>query len=153
MRISFTALCCVVGFAASGGYGTAVDDKSDLEKEVRKFKGTWTFESSEAGGKELPTGELKRLLLTFEGDKHTVKNGDEVIQVGTQKLDPSKSPKTIDVTMTEGPSTGTVMLGIYEIDEDTLKVCFDPQGKKRPTEFKSAPGSENFVNIHKRAKK
>ena len=76
-----------------------------------------------------------------------------MIQVGTQKLDPSKSPKTIDVTMTEGPSKGTVMLGIYEIDGDTLKVCFDPHGKKRPTEFKSAPGSQTFVNVHKRVKK
>src|SRR5262245_3126070 len=47
--------------------------------------------------------------------------------------------------MTEGPSKGTVMLGIYEFDGDTLKVCFDAEGKKRPTEFKSAPGSAIFV--------
>jgi uncharacterized protein (TIGR03067 family) len=153
MRIAFVTLLCAVGFAASGGSGTLADDKADLEKEVRKFQGTWTFESSETGGKELPAGELKGLVLTFEGDKHTVKKGDEVIQVGTQKLDPSKSPKTIDVTMAEGPNKGTVMLGIYEIDGDTLKVCFDPQGKKRPTEFKSSPDSENFVNVHKRVKK
>jgi uncharacterized protein (TIGR03067 family) len=150
MRIAVAALCCALGFAGSG---TWADDKADVEKEVRKFTGTWTFESSESGGQELPADELKKLIVTFEGDKHTVKNGDEVIQVGTQKLDPSKSPKTIDVTMTEGPSKGTVMLGIYEIDGDTLKVCFDPQGKKRPTEFKSAPVSENFVNVHKRVKK
>ncbi len=153
MRISLAALFIAVGFTASGGSGTLADDKADLEKEVRKFQGTWTFESSESGGKELPAGELKGLILTFEGDKHTVKKGDEVLQVGTQKLDLSKSPKTIDVTMTEGPNKGTVMLGIYEIDGDTLKVCFDPEGKKRPTEFKSAPGSENFVNVHKRIKK
>ena len=153
MRISLVALFCAVGLAASGGSGALADEKADLEKEVRKFQGTWTFESSESGGKELPAGELKGLILTFEGHKHTVKKSDEVIQVGTQKLDPSKSPKTIDVTMAEGPNKGTVMLGIYEIDGDTLKVCFDPQGKKRPTEFKSAPGSENFVNVHKRIKK
>ncbi len=153
MRISLVALFCAVGFAASGGFGTLADEKTDLEKEVRKFQGTWTFESSEAGGEKLPAAELKGLVLTFEGDKHTVRKGDEVIQVGTQKLDPSKSPKAIDVTMTEGPSKGAVMLGIYEIDGDTLKVCFDPQGKKRPTEFKSAPGSPYFVNIHKRVKK
>jgi len=153
MRISLVALFCAVGFAASGGSGTLADEKADLEKEVRKFQGTWTFESSETGGKELPAGELKGVIVIFEGDKHTVKKGDEVIQVGTQKLDASKSPKTIDVTMTEGPNKGMVMLGIYEIDGDTLKVCFDPQGKKRPTEFKSPPGSENFVNVHKRVKK
>jgi hypothetical protein len=55
--------------------------------------------------------------------------------------------------MTEGPSKGAVMLGIYEFEGDTLKVCFDPTGKKRPTEFKSEPGSGNFVNVHKRVKK
>ena len=75
------------------------------------------------------------------------------IQVGTQELDPSKSPKTIDMTLTEGPNKGAIMLGIYEIDADTLKACFDPQGKTRPTEFKSTPGSANFLNIHKRMKK
>jgi uncharacterized protein (TIGR03067 family) len=150
MRISVVALYCAVGFAA---FGAPADEKADIEKEVRKLQGTWTFESSESGGKELPIGELKGLVLTFEGQKHTVKKGDVVIQVGTQKLDPSKSPKTIDVTMAEGPTKGAVMLGIYEINGDVLKVCFDPQGKKRPTEFKSTPGSEYFVNVHKRVTK
>jgi uncharacterized protein (TIGR03067 family) len=148
-----STLFCAVGFTASGGSGALADDKADLEKEVKKFQGAWTFESSVSGGKELPADDLKGIILTFEGDKHTLKKGDEVIQVGTQKIDPSKSPKTIDVTMTEGPNKGKVMLGIYEIDDTTLKVCFDPQGKKRPTEFKSAAGSENFVNVHKRVKK
>jgi uncharacterized protein (TIGR03067 family) len=153
MRISLVALLCAVGFSASGGPGTRTGDRADLEKEVRKFQGTWTFESSKSGGKELPAGELKGLILTFEGDKHTVKKGDEVIQAGTQKLDPSKSPKAIDVTITEGPTKGAVLLGIYEIDGDTLKVCFAPQRKPRPTEFKSASGSQTFVNVHKRVKK
>ena len=152
-RISLAAMFCAVGFAASGGTGAPADDKADLEKEVKKFQGTWTIESSETGGMAIPPGELKEFIVIFEGDKHTVKMGDEVIQVGAQKLDPSKSPKAIDVTMTEGPNKGAVMLGIYEIDGDTLKAYFDPQGKKRPTEFKSPPGSENFVNVHKRVKK
>jgi uncharacterized protein (TIGR03067 family) len=153
MRIFPVSLFCAIGFAAFGCSGTLADEKVDLEKEVAKFQGTWTFESCEAGGKKIPIDELKGVILIFDGHKHTVRKGDEVIQVGTQKLDPSKLPKTIDVTMTEGPSKGTVMLGIYEFDGDTLKVCFDPQGKKRPTEFKSPPGSENFVNVHKRVKK
>jgi uncharacterized protein (TIGR03067 family) len=153
MRISLVALFCAVIFAMSTRSGALADDKADLEKEAKKFQGTWTFESSETGGKEIPADDLKGFILIFEGAKHTVKKGDEVVQVGTQKLDPTKSPKTIDVTVTEGPNKGKVLLGIYEIDGDTLKVCFDLQGKKRPTEFKSAPGSENFVNVHKRVKK
>ncbi len=153
MRISFVALLCAVGLAAAVGSRALADDKADLEKEIKKFQGAWTFASSAAGDQELAQDDLKDLVLIFEGEKHTVRKGDEVLQVGTQKIDPTKSPKTIDVTMTEGPSKGAVMLGIYEIDGDTLKVCFDPQGKKRPTDFKSGPGSEYFVNVHKRVKK
>ena len=150
MRILLVALFCVFGFAASG---TRADDKADLEKELKNFQGNWNIESSVTGGTEISADQLKGFILIFEGDKHTLKFGDKVFQVGTLKLDPSKSPKTVDVTMTEGPDKGTTMLGIYEIDGDTLRVCFDPQGKKRPTEFKSAAGSQNFVNVHKRVKK
>src|SRR5262245_28817025 len=105
-RISLVALFFAVGLTASGATGAWADDKADLEKEVKRFQGTWTIESSVAGGMELPADQLKGFIVIFEGDKHTVKNGDTVIQVGTQKIGPSKSPKTIDVTMTEGPSKG-----------------------------------------------
>ena len=153
MRIALVTLVCALVLTASAGTGARADDKADVEKELKKFQGTWTFESVEAGGKEGPAAELKGMTVTFEGDKYTVRKGDEVIQVGTQKLDPSRSPKTIDVTVVEGLSKGAVMLGIYEISGDTLKVCFDPEGKNRPTEFKSAAGSPTFVAVHKRVKK
>ena len=152
MRIALVTLLCTLVLTVSGRTGARVDDKADVETELKKLQGTWTFESVEVGGKEEPAADFKGMTVTFAGDKFTVKKGDEVIQVGTQMLDPSKTPKTIDVTMLEGPHKGTVMLGIYEIDADTLKVCFDPEGKTRPTEFKSPPGSKNFVNVHKRVK-
>jgi uncharacterized protein (TIGR03067 family) len=146
-------LLCAIGLAPFGAYGAPGDNKADVEKEMRRFQGTWTFESSEARGKQLAAADLQGLVLVFEGNKHTVKKGDDVLQVGTQKIDPSKSPKAIDVTMTLGPNKGQVMLGIYEINGDTLKVCFDPQGKNRPSEFKSSADSDNFLNVHKRVKK
>src|SRR5438552_16786498 len=115
MRIAFGTLLCTLGLTASGGTGARADDKADVEKELKKFQDTWTFESVEAGGKEVPAAEFKGIAVTFEGDKYTVKKGDEVIQAATQKLDPSKSPKTIDVVVPQGPNKGAVMLGIYEI--------------------------------------
>jgi uncharacterized protein (TIGR03067 family) len=153
MRIGLVTLLCGLVLTASGGTGARADDKEDVEKELKKFQGAWTFESVEMGGKEEPATDFKGMTVTFENNKITVKKGDEVIQVGTQKLDPSKSPRTIDVTVAEGRNKGTVMLGIYEVSGDTLKVCFDPEGKKRPTEFKSASGSQTFVSVHKRVKK
>ena len=153
MRSALVTLLCAFGLVVSGGTGTRAGGKADVEKELKKFQGVWTVESLESGGKKIPADTFKGMTLTYEGDKYTVKNGKEVIQVGTQKVDPSKSPKTIDVTMTEGPNKGAVMLGIYEINGDTLRVCFDTEGKKRPAEFKSPPGSQTFVNVHKRVKK
>jgi uncharacterized protein (TIGR03067 family) len=153
MRSALVTLFCALGLVVSGGAGTRADDKAHVEKEFKKFHGVWTFESVEAGGKKAPAGQLKGLTVTFAGHKYTVKKGDEVIQVGTQKLDPSTSPKAIDVKVTEGLKKGAVMLGIYEIDGDTLGVCFDEAGKRRPAEFRSAAGSEPFLNAHKRVRK
>jgi uncharacterized protein (TIGR03067 family) len=153
MRIGLVALLGTLVLTASGGSGARAGDKADIQKELKKFHGTWTFESVEAGGKKESADDFKGMTVTFEDDRFTVKKGDEVILAGKQKLDPSKSPKTIDVTVAEGLNKGAVMLGIYEISGDTLKVCFDPEGKKRPTEFKSASGSQTFVNVHKRVQK
>jgi uncharacterized protein (TIGR03067 family) len=151
MRLALGTLLYPLVLTASGAPGARADDRADVEKELKKFQGTWTFESVVAGGKEVPIAEFKGVTVTFEGDKYTVKKGDQVIQAATQKLDPSKSPKTLDVTVAEGPNKGAVMLGIYEISGDTLKVCFDPEGKKRPTEFASTSGSQTLV-VHKRVK-
>src|SRR4051794_16000692 len=152
MRIGLGTLLCTLGLAAPGGTGARADDKADVEKELKTFQGSWTFESVEAGGKEVPAANFKGVTVTFDGDKYTVKKGDEVVEAAALKLDPSKSPKALDVTVTEGPNKGAVMLGIYEISADTLKVCFDPEGKKRPTQFKSDSGSQTLV-VHKRVKK
>ena len=89
MRIALVTMLCTVVVTVSSNCGTRADDKADVAKELKKFHGVWTFESVEAGGKKAPAADFKGATVTFEGDKYTVKNGDEVIQVGRQKLDPS----------------------------------------------------------------
>ena len=152
MRIALVTLLCTLVLTASGRTGARAGDKAAVEKELKKFQGTWTVERVEAGGKEVPIELFKGMTVAFEGDKYTVKVGDKLVQAATQKLDPSKSPKTLDATVAEGPEK-SVILGIYEINEDTLKVCFDPEGKKRPTEFKTAAGSQTTLAVYRRAKK
>jgi uncharacterized protein (TIGR03067 family) len=152
MRIALVSLHCILVLTASSATGARADDKADVEKELKKFEGTWTFESVEAGGKEVPAAQFIGITVTFQGDKYAVKKGHEVIEAATQKVDPSKSPKTLDVAVTEGPNKGAVILGIYEISGDTLKVCFDPEGKKRPMQFRTTSGSQTLV-VHKRVKR
>ena len=45
-----------------------------------------------------------------------------------------------------------VMLGIYELGDDSYKVCFAPVGKPRPGEFTSQPGSGNILQVWEREK-
>jgi uncharacterized protein (TIGR03067 family) len=131
----------------------AADDKSDAaKKDLDKLQGTWTFVSMERDGQAVPQGDPGP-TITFDGDKFAVKAGDQVLQAGTQTVDPSKKPKAVDSKVTEGEGKGTTMLGIYEIDGDSLKACFDTEGKKRPTEFKTAAGSGHMLVVLKRAKK
>jgi hypothetical protein len=50
MRIPLVTLLCTLVLTASGRTGARADDKADVEKELKKFQGTWTFESVESGG-------------------------------------------------------------------------------------------------------
>ena len=49
-------------------------------------------------------------------------------------------------------AVGTKVAGIYELDGDTLKVCYAHGKKERPKEFKTAPGSGLALVIYKRIK-
>ncbi len=108
----------------------------DATKEYARFEGSWNIASAEMGGQALPAEALKGTLLTCKGSDFTYKEGERVSK-GTFKVDPSKKPRQIDITFGDGPMKGMTVLGIYEVDGDSYKLCLDLGGKKRPTEFKS----------------
>jgi uncharacterized protein (TIGR03067 family) len=132
----------------------AAEEKADAaKKDLAKFQGTWKFVSMEQAGQPAKEPDPPQ-TITFEGDKFTVKQGDKIIQAGTHKLDPTTKPRSADAMITEGEGKDSTMLGIYEfVDDNTLKACFDPQGKKRPTEFKTTADSGTMLVVIKREKK
>jgi len=132
----------------------AVDTDEEVKKELAKFEGTWKYVCVESEKMKVSEDALKGLRLKIQGDKFTVtgENADAAFS-GTFKVDPSKKPKTIDVTFSDGPEKGKTTLGIYELEGDTYKACIDPAGKARPTEFAIKPGSGHALVIHKREKK
>jgi uncharacterized protein (TIGR03067 family) len=70
----------------------------------------------------------------------------------TSTFDPTKTPKTLDFTPTEGDDAGKQLFGIYELGDNTRKMCFAPLGKGRPSDFASAPGSESICLTFERVK-
>jgi uncharacterized protein (TIGR03067 family) len=58
----------------------------------------------------------------------------------------------MDIVGTKGPNKGKTILAVYEIKDDTLRVCYDLSGKARPKEFKTKADTQLFLVEYKREK-
>ena len=133
--------------------GAALGAQSPAEKEMARLEGEWSMVSGEASGQSLPPEMVKTAKRVAKDAETTVTMGGRVYFKAKFKVDPTKKPKTIDYTMTEGPTKGKTHLGIYELDGDTLKFCFAAPGKERPTDFAAAEGSDRTASVWKRDEK
>ena len=79
-------------------------------------------------------------------------NAGELPDRGTYAIDASTKPKSITVMGTDGPNQGKTFPAIYEFKEDTLRICYDLSGAKRPTEFKSETGTKLYLVTYQRKK-
>jgi uncharacterized protein (TIGR03067 family) len=138
----FVAFALVLS-SSSAAWGDDAKDDS--------LQGTWLPSVAELGGRVFPDEVRKSIKLVVQGDKYTVTVGKEIDQ-GTVKLRPSATPKAMDITGTEGPNQGKTILAIYERKGDTLRVCYDLSGKKRPTAFKTEAGTQLFLVEYQRPK-
>ena len=140
-----------MGFAVSLLIG-ADAPKADAPKDEKTLQGTWSLSAGEADGKALSEKQLKDGKLVLKGDDYTVTLADIGTVKGTQKLDPTKEPKTIDIKDASGPNKDKTCLGIYELKGDEFRVTFAPPGKPRPTKFTTAAGSGQWMHVWKRVK-
>jgi uncharacterized protein (TIGR03067 family) len=148
MRITWLALG-VTGLliAADGPTG-------DAKKDLDRMQGSWVAASGESNGNPIPDEQVKGTKFVVKGDKYSYAVGDTYQEEGTLKIDPTKKPKTIDVTIVEGADKGEAQLGIYEITKDTLKLCFAPPGKDkaRPKDFSTNAGNQQLMLVLTREK-
>ena len=134
---------------ALAGTGVAQDAK----KEMAQLEGEWTMVSGEIDGQTLPEEMRKTAKRVVKDGQTTVTIGGRLFMKAKFAIDPAKKPKTIDYTMTEGPTKGKTQLGIYELEGDTVKFCFAAPDKERPTEFTAGEGSRRTLSVWKRDKK
>jgi uncharacterized protein (TIGR03067 family) len=133
--------------------GTALGAQAPAEKEMARLEGEWSMVSGEASGMSMPAEMVKTGKRVAKDGETTVTMGGRVYFKAKFKIDPTKKPKSIDYTMTEGPTKGKTHLGIYELDGDTVKFCFAAPGKDRPTDFTAKEGSERTASVWKRDEK
>jgi len=119
--------------------------------DLDAMQGTWALVSAMQDGNPLADDKVKQTTIVIKGDTFRFPGlaEDVTARAGTFTLDATKKPKEMDSTSSEKET----MLGIYELEQDSYKVCFAPAGKPRPTEFASIRGSGQILQVWHRHEK
>ena len=120
----------------------------------KDLDGDWEVQSGMKDGDDLPMppAEAGKVTMSFKGDTLTAKVGD-MSHAAAVQTDPTKTPRTIDVTPQDGPEKGKTSHCIYEVKDDVLRLCIADPGKDRPTDFSGKKGTGWTLITFKRAKK
>ena len=145
-----------IGLLVVGGPLVAGGDAKEeaVKKERKRYEGTWEVVSLEIDGNKAAEEDAKKITVVNEADgKWAIEVEGKVVARGTSEIDPTKTPKAVDLTATEGENSGKTALGIYEFGVDTRKVCLAQPGQERPTEFAAPAGSGHILAVLKRVQK
>ena len=125
-----------------------------------KLDGAWTATAAIIDGNKLPEDEVAKtkLVVTFKDGKYSASmfnkdaGKEKEIEAGTFKIDASKKPATIDLTIGKGSKdAGKTQLGLFKLDGDQLTlVIAGVDVKERPKSFDGEKGVE--VTVLKRNK-
>jgi len=133
-----------------GLYCLAGDNPStaQIKQDIDKLQGNWQCTKMVGDGQEAPAEIVSKVIFTFKGDQ--VANSIDPGDLATIKIDPSKTPTTIDFI----DKDNKVDEGIYIIEGDTLKFCMSPSESKkpRPTSFESTKENSTILAVFTRKK-
>jgi uncharacterized protein (TIGR03067 family) len=126
--------------------GARAGDEALVKKELAALRGTWNVVKGAAENQDVNT------RFSIVEDRLRIDIGG-AFKDFTIKINAAKQPKEIDVITLAPDGSDRAMLGIYQLEGDTLQICFDDFGKKRPTEFKAKADSKQANYVLKREKK
>jgi len=113
---------------------------------LKPFQGTWVLTSPDGQ----PLADSGELAITITGDKYAQSVAGTVNERGTIKLDTTKKPTWIDLTITEGDDAGKLQVGLIEITGNVMKGILGVAGATtRPASMTPAAGMISFVGKKK----
>ena len=116
----------------------------DVEKALKSLEGEWEWTRRVAAGEIMQPKAGPRARFIFKGQR--VIPTDNPNGFSTIEIDPLVKPATFDLT----DSAHTIITGIYELDRDTLRLCFTTGGGPRPKELKSTQEANTELWILKK---
>ena len=140
MKRSFLGFSVVAVVLAVIATIAVADDAKEtaIKKDRKQIEGTWQVVALEIDGIKY-NGRLHFTVASGADGTCILRIDQKEFIKGAMTPDPTKKPKTIDITTTGWPWENYQYLGIYEIGEKTLKLCIAPEGQERPTGFSSNP--------------
>ena len=135
---------------ASALVAAPVPKEKEKLKDEDAIVGTWSIDNFDAAGDKPPPPDQVAAIRFVFAEKGVFKmtGGPPERGEGTFKLDPAAKTKTIDITL-----DGKKMLGLYELDGDTLKMCIpNSPDSPRPEEMKADGKARIAVVTFKRVK-
>ena len=142
-------LCYAIAMLIAGAFALAADDAA-AQKDLAQLAGEWQMVSGVADGFSIPDEMARNFKRACKDGEVTVTNGPQLVMRAKITVDPTKTPKTIDFQIIDGPTKGKTQLGIYELKDDQLKSCFGAPDAARPTDFASKPGDAWTLTVWKR---
>ena len=100
---------------------------------ARGLDGTWVPVAADVAGKPLFVGELRVKYFVLESGVYSIiDRTNHVVDSGSYYVNEAARPATLDIVGRDGPSAGKTLLAIFQLDEDSLTVCYDLDGDERP---------------------
>jgi RNA polymerase sigma factor (sigma-70 family) len=128
------------------------EDPSKAPDDLKQLQGTWQAVALEHNGEKLSAEAVKGFNVAIGKDRVTFHstNGDSGAAF---KLEPSSKPKVIWLEHAGAGRKVEMVRGIYALEGDRLRICVDnDEGKARPTEFATRPGSGLTLMVLERVK-
>jgi uncharacterized protein (TIGR03067 family) len=135
--------------AVALGFAPAPPPRPNSKADLKAMQGAWLLTTVRADGQPETLG---RFPVEVEGNRVRYLCAGRVVYEFVLALDAARSPKRY-VTKGTGPaSRDWVVRGIYSLEGDTLKFCYNDRGESRPQAF-DGPKRGKFIQVWKREAK
>lgn len=108
--------------------------------QLRAMEGTWVFTHLEIDGNRVPAGLLGNSRILIDGDCFRTESPEATYE-GVFNINVEAQPHEIDIEFISGPEARNWNYGIFRLAGDQFELCLDLNGKPRPKEFSTSPGS------------